>query len=71
MNNNASITLTARDIFKSWVVDRDVAIKNAQINFSNTFDTHLLTIAFTYRFGNLKSKNARTSGIDGELNRIK
>lgn len=70
-NNRGAITLTARDIFRSWVVNRDVVIKNANISFSNTFDTHLLTLAFVYKFGKLKSKGTRNSGIDNESSRIK
>lgn len=68
--DKATFGLTARDIAKSWVVKRDIFIKNAHASFSNRYDTQVISFSFTYKFGKSTSSRVPKNGIQSEQNRI-
>jgi iron complex outermembrane receptor protein len=70
LNDKGTISLTARDAFKTWVVKRDVNIPNLSISYANTLDTHLLSLTFAYRFGKTNNRRVHESGIKEEQNRV-
>ncbi|UCJ04784.1 TonB-dependent receptor [Chitinophaga pendula] len=70
LGDNGMISLTVRDIFKSWNVKRTIEITHANVSFSNTFDTRLVNLTFTYKFGKMGSSRVRKTGIQSEESRI-
>lgn len=62
-------TFSARDIFRSWVFERDIFIPNAAIRSVNRNDTRFIGITFNYRFGGTAANRERKSGIQTEAGR--
>lgn len=70
LQDKGMISLTVRDIFKSWNVKRTIDITHARVSFSNTFDTRLINLTFTYKFGKMGGNRVRKTGIQAEESRI-
>nr|WP_246485199.1 outer membrane beta-barrel protein [Chitinophaga qingshengii] len=70
MKNKGTLTLSGLDIFKSWVVDRNIRIPEGNVFVSNIFDTHLVTIGFNYRFGKAVANRERKGSIQNEQQRV-
>ncbi|MBW8683314.1 TonB-dependent receptor domain-containing protein [Chitinophaga rhizophila] len=68
--NKATLTLTGQDIFRSWIVNRDIFIPEGVVSLSNRFDTHRITLGVNYRFGKSGNARERKSGIQDEQNRV-
>lgn len=69
MNGNGTITLGGRDIFHTWIVRRDMSIRNVDVVSSNINDTRQATISVNYRFGKALKRRALKSGIRTEADR--
>ncbi|NML39139.1 TonB-dependent receptor [Chitinophaga sp. G-6-1-13] len=70
MKNKGSITVSGLDIFRSWVVDRNINIPEGHVFISNMFDTHLINIGFNYRFGKAVATRERKNSIENEQQRV-
>jgi hypothetical protein len=70
LNDEATLTIAARDIFHSWKLRRDIVIPYGQVYYHLEFDTQRFDITFSYRFGRSASNKERKTGIDAEAGRV-
>jgi iron complex outermembrane recepter protein len=73
LKKKATIKLNVRDIFKSMTPHGEINIKSTDASFSQTRDSRVVTLSFSYRFGKpLKGvKNRKSGGAGDEQGRIK
>jgi hypothetical protein len=70
LNDKATVSIAAKDIFHSWKIQRDIVIPYGQVYYHLEFDTQRIDITFSYRFGKLISNKERKTGIDAEAGRV-
>lgn len=70
LNEKATLSLAARDIFHSWKLQRDIVIPYGQVYYHLEFDTQRIDVTFTYRFGRFTSNKERNTGIEAEAGRV-
>lgn len=70
LNEKATLTFAAKDIFHSWKLQRDIVIPYGQVYYHLEFDTQRINFTFTYRFGKYTNNKERKTGIDGEAERL-
>src|SRR5207237_2887408 len=72
LQNKASIKLTARDIFYSQAMEGLTHFETVNEYFKLKRDTRVVTISFSYRFGNgTKPQSRRITGAAGdEIERV-
>lgn len=70
LNDKATLTIAAKDIFHSWKLKRDIVIPYGQVFYHLEFDTQRFDITFSYRFGRSATNKERKTGIDGEAGRV-
>jgi hypothetical protein len=70
INEKATITFSAQDIFHTQIVRRDINIPYAQVYYYLVFDTQRVNITFRYRFGKSVSTRERKTGIETEAGRV-
>jgi len=70
INEKATVSFSAQDIFHTQIVRRDINIPGAQIYYYLVFDTQRANITFRYRFGKSVSIRERKTGIDAEAGRV-
>lgn len=69
-NGNGTLNLTARDIFHTYKINREIAIPAAQVYYKNIYDTQIITLSITYKFGRLKAgATSHSSGVEKEQER--
>lgn len=66
---NGSLSLTARDIFHTWSLRRELSIPSVDVKFKNVNDTRQFICTFSYRFGKSSGKRDRKNGIQTEAER--
>jgi hypothetical protein len=70
INEKATVTLSAQDIFHTQIVRRDINIPYAQIYYYLVFDTQRVNVTFRYCFGKSVSARERKTGIEAEAGRV-
>ncbi|MDP4207454.1 MAG: outer membrane beta-barrel family protein [Bacteroidota bacterium] len=71
-DNKASLKLSVRDVFKMMKNFARAQYDNVNLTSSNSWDSRVVTLNFSYRFGksNLKPSRQRSTGIDDEQGRV-
>lgn len=68
-NDRATLSLSGKDLFHSWIIKRDISPLNANLHIMNTNDTQQLNLVFTYRVGTaVKTRNVK-GGLESERSR--
>jgi hypothetical protein len=70
INEKATVSFSAQDIFHTQLVRRDINIPGAQIYYYLVFDTQRVNVTFRYRFGKSVNTRERKTGIDTEAGRV-
>ncbi|PQA54910.1 outer membrane beta-barrel protein [Siphonobacter curvatus] len=73
LNKQATLKLMANDIFQGRRRVQTARYENLDLNTNIRFDSRVITLSFSYRFGNqnLKTGSTRKSGADDVQNRVK
>jgi len=68
-----SLKLSARDIFRTIVIDGQIRYGNVIEHFIQTHESRVVNVAFTYRFGKQfkETRSRRTGGASEETNRVR
>lgn len=69
-NDKASIKLSFSDIFRTNYYRTTINYQNMDIRDEYRWDSKMLTLTFTYRFGGIKEARERKTGIDEEMERM-
>lgn len=67
--NNGNLSFTARDLFHTWSLRRELSIPSVDLRFKNVNDTRQFIFSFSYRFGKSSFKRDRKNGIQSEAER--
>jgi hypothetical protein len=70
LNDKATLSFAARDIFHSWKLKRDIVIPYGQVHYHLEFDTQRIDLTFSYRFGRTAGNKERKTGIESEAGRV-
>ena len=70
LNEKATVTLAASDIFHSAITRRLTTIQYAEVYYYMENDTQIFTISFSYRFGKALNRRERKTGIEAEAGRV-
>ena len=73
LNKQGTLKLMANDIFQGRKRVQTARYENLDLNTNIRFDSRVITLSFSYRFGNqnLKIGSTRKSGADDVQNRVK
>lgn len=66
---NGTLSFTARDIFHTWSLRRELSIPSVDVKFKNVNDTRQFICSFSYRFGRSSGNRNRKNGIQTEAER--
>jgi len=69
-NNQATLSVVARDVFHTSVIKRDIELNDAHIYIRNENDTQVITLSFTYKFGTGGTGKSSKSGLENEKKRV-
>jgi len=69
-SNRGAFNFTARDIFHTIIIKRDIQINGAQILIRNENDTRIFNLSFTYKFGSAGSAKSTKNGLENEQKRV-
>jgi outer membrane receptor protein involved in Fe transport len=70
LNGKGTVKLGVRDVFFTQKPHGDINFKDTEARFTNTRDTRVASLTFTYRFGKpLKNIQRKSNGVDEE-NRV-
>jgi iron complex outermembrane recepter protein len=70
INEKATVTVAATDIFYTWKIRRDVNIQYAQVYYLLGYDSQKINVTFSYRFGKGSNTRERKTGIEAEAGRV-
>jgi hypothetical protein len=66
---NGTLSFTARDVFHTWSLRRELSIPSVEVKFKNINDTRQFICSFSYRFGKSSGNRDRKNGIQTEAER--
>ena len=69
-SNSLSLALTARDLFHSRVLKREILGQGFSIYSKTVVDSRIIGINFNYTFGVYKKQKAKQTSIEGEVSRL-
>lgn len=69
LGDRSNLTVTFRDIFRGWVLKREMQVPNVRINAVNANDTRYMGVTWTYRLGGSNMSKERKSAIQAEAGR--
>jgi len=69
-SNNLSLALTARDLFHSNILKREISGEGFNIDSKTVVDSRIIGINFNYSFGLYKKQKAKQTSIEGEVSRL-
>ena len=72
LKQKGTLKLSARDIFRTLVIDGQIKYGNVIEHFVQSRDSRVVNVAFTYRFGKQFKDNRprKTGGASEETNRV-
>ncbi len=70
INDHASVSITGRDLFHSWKLERDIRLKYARVYALNQSGTQQFAVTFSYRLGKQTNLRERKTGIQSEAGRL-
>jgi len=69
-SNALSLALTARDLFHSRVLKREILGQGFNIYSKTVVDSRTIGLNFNYTFGLYKKQNIKQTSIEGEVSRL-
>lgn len=70
LNDKATISISARDIFHSFIINRHVNVQQVQLSRVITNDTQQVGIALSYKFGTSGKNRDHHTCIENEAGRV-
>jgi iron complex outermembrane recepter protein len=70
LNEKATVTIAATDIFNTWKTRRDTKIQYAQVYYKLVRDSQKIMATFSWRFGKGFNSRERKTGIEAEAGRV-
>ncbi|MEO8582486.1 MAG: outer membrane beta-barrel family protein, partial [Flavitalea sp.] len=71
LKSKGSLRLSARDIFRTQTPKGNINFKDTEVHFQNKFDSRVVNLTFTYRFGKQFNTPQKKEHYNDEQNRVK